>query len=61
MKVVAVNGRKFSSDELKLAVADTKTGGKLELLTENGDFYKTYTVNYKDGAKYPVLERRRER
>jgi predicted metalloprotease with PDZ domain len=57
MKVVAVNGRKFSAEELKLAVADTKTGGKLELLTENGDFYKTCTIDYKGGAKYPALER----
>ncbi len=57
MKIVAVNGRKYSSDELKSAVAETKTGGKLELLTENGEFYKTYAVGYKDGAKYPALER----
>ena len=57
MKIVAVNGRKFSTDELKAAVAETKNGGKLELLTENGEFYKTYTVSYKGGTKYPALER----
>ncbi len=57
MKLVAVNGRKFSADELKSAAAETKAGGKLELLTENGEFYKTYAVGYKDGAKYPALVR----
>ena len=57
MKLVAVNGRKFSPEELKAAVAETKTGGKLELLTENGEFYKTYAVAYKGGAKYPALTR----
>jgi predicted metalloprotease with PDZ domain len=56
MKIAAVNGRKFSADELKLAVADTKSGGKLELLTETGDFYKTFKVDYKGGARYPALE-----
>jgi predicted metalloprotease with PDZ domain len=56
MKLVAVNGRKFTADELKLAVAETKSGGKLELLTETGDFYKTFKVEYKGGARYPALE-----
>lgn len=57
MKIVAVNGRKYSADGLKEAVAATKTGGKLELMTETGEFYKTHAVDYKGGAKYPTLER----
>jgi predicted metalloprotease with PDZ domain len=57
MKLVAVNGRKYSDAALKAAVAATKTTGKLELLTETGEFYKTHAVEYKGGARYPVLER----
>lgn len=57
MKLLAVNGRRFSPDGLKTAVAATKTGGKLELLVESGDFFKTHAVEYKGGARYPRLER----
>jgi predicted metalloprotease with PDZ domain len=57
MKLLAVNGRRFSPDGLKNAVAATKNGGKLELLAENGDFFKTHTLDYKDGARYPRLEK----
>ncbi len=57
MKLLAVNGRRFSTDGLKAAVAATKSGGKLELLAESGDFFKTHVVNYTGGARYPRLER----
>jgi predicted metalloprotease with PDZ domain len=57
MKLVAVNGRRWSSDLLKEAVAGTKGGGKLELLVENAQFFKTHALDYKDGEKYPKLER----
>ena len=58
MKVLAVNGRRYSGDALKTAVTHTKTGGKLELLIEAGDFFKTHELDYKAGARYPKLERR---
>jgi predicted metalloprotease with PDZ domain len=57
MKVIAVNGRRYTSDGLKTAVANTKSGGKLELLAESGDFFRTHPINYAGGAKYPRLER----
>jgi predicted metalloprotease with PDZ domain len=57
MKLLAVNGRRFSPEGLKSAVAATKTGGKLELLAENGDFFKAHTLDYKGGARYPRLEK----
>ncbi|VTR91050.1 peptidase m61 : Peptidase M61 domain-containing protein OS=Gloeobacter kilaueensis JS1 GN=GKIL_2590 PE=4 SV=1: Peptidase_M61: PDZ [Gemmata massiliana] len=57
MKLIAVNGRRFATDNLKTAVAATKTGGKLELLAESGDFFKTHALDYKDGARYPRLEK----
>jgi len=57
MKVIAVNGRRYSPDGLKSAVANTKAGGKLELLVESGDFFKTHAIDYAGGARYPRLEK----
>jgi predicted metalloprotease with PDZ domain len=57
MKLLAVNGRRFTADGLKNAVAATKSGGKLELLAETGDFFKTHALDYKGGARYPRLEK----
>ncbi len=58
MKLLAINGRRFTTDGLKRAVTATKSGGKLDLLAENGDFFKTHAVEYKGGAQYPRLERK---
>ncbi len=57
MKLIAVNGRRWSAERLTAAVAASKTGGKLELLLENGEFYRTHALEYRDGLRYPRLER----
>lgn len=57
MKLLAVNGRRWSAERLKEAVTATRHGGKLRLLVENGDFFETVTLDYADGARYPHLER----
>ena len=57
MKVLAVNSRRYTSDGLKSAIANTKAGGKLEVLAESGDFFRTHSMDYTTGAKYPRLER----
>jgi len=58
MKVVAVNTRRFSTQVLRTAVADTKKGdGGVKLQVENGDYLQTYALAYKGGEKYPRLER----
>ncbi len=57
MKVIAVNGRRFSTDAFKSAVSNTKAGGKLELLIESGDFFKTHAVDYAGGNRFPRLEK----
>jgi predicted metalloprotease with PDZ domain len=57
MKLLAVNGRRFTPDGLKSAIAATKAGGKLELLVESGDFFKTHAVDYHGGLRYPRLEK----
>ena len=56
--LVAVNGRKFNPDILRDALKAGKGNGpNLELLVMNGDYYKTFTLNYHDGEKYAHLVR----
>jgi predicted metalloprotease with PDZ domain len=62
MKVLAVNGRRWSEDwpaeNLRTAVAATKKSTRpLELLLENGEFIRAYRLDYHGGEKYPRLER----
>jgi predicted metalloprotease with PDZ domain len=55
-KLVAVNGRRFNADIVRDAVKATKQGG-MELIVESGDYFRTYKVSYRGGARYPALER----
>jgi predicted metalloprotease with PDZ domain len=57
MKLVAVNGRRWSAERLRQAVAATRQGEKLVFLLENGDYFRTVTLDYADGERYPHLER----
>lgn len=59
MKVIAVNGKEYSSDAIKDAVtaAAKDKNQPVELLVKNFDEYKTLRVDYHDGLKYPHLER----
>jgi predicted metalloprotease with PDZ domain len=58
MKVLAVNGRRLTADRLREALTATIGGKtKLRLLAENGDYIQTFTLDYKDGERYPKLER----
>src|SRR5262245_27681682 len=57
MKVTAVNDRKYSSDVLREEIRDGANKGSLELLVANGKSFATYKLNYREGGKYPVLER----
>ncbi|HJT01382.1 MAG TPA: PDZ domain-containing protein, partial [Terriglobales bacterium] len=54
MKLVAVNGRKWSPEVLLAAL---KARGPLQLLVENIGYYNTYSVNYDGGPRFPHLER----
>ncbi|HET6977117.1 MAG TPA: hypothetical protein VFI24_12390 [Pyrinomonadaceae bacterium] len=58
MKIVAVNGRAWSSDVLHDAIVSAKTGtAPIELVVENGSFGETHKLNYHGGERYPHLER----
>ena len=60
MKLIGVNGRRFSPRVLRDAIAATKDGGKLELLVENEEFFRTFTLNYDGGRRHPRLRRRED-
>jgi predicted metalloprotease with PDZ domain len=58
MKLVAVNGRRWTPEILRQAVKEAQTGeAAIELLVENSDYFKTCSLNYHAGEKYPYLER----
>jgi predicted metalloprotease with PDZ domain len=57
-QVVAVNGVAFSAEELRRAVtAAASDPAPIELLLKTGDQYRTVTIAYRDGLRYPHLER----
>lgn len=56
--IVAVNNRVYKGDVLKAAVRDAKDGkGPIELLVRKGNNLRTITLDYRDGLRYPQLER----
>ena len=58
MRLVAVNGRKWSAPVLRAALKGAQASGQpIELLVENAQFFKTYSIAYQDGEKNPHLER----
>jgi predicted metalloprotease with PDZ domain len=58
MKLMAINGRKWSKDVLHDALRNsTKSTQPIELLVEDAGFFKTYSIAYHDGIQYPHLVR----
>jgi predicted metalloprotease with PDZ domain len=57
MKITAVNDRHYSGDVLREEIRSAKMTGSLQLLVANGKSFSTYKINYRDGEKYPSLER----
>jgi predicted metalloprotease with PDZ domain len=57
-QVVAVDGVSYGTEALRRAVTAAKSGAApLELLLRSGDQYRTVTIDYRDGLRYPHLER----
>jgi predicted metalloprotease with PDZ domain len=57
-RIVAVNGRQFTSTILREAIGKAVTDSKpIDLLIRSGEYYKTYSVDYQGGEKYPHLVR----
>jgi predicted metalloprotease with PDZ domain len=58
MTVIAVNGRRYSPEVLDAAIAAAHDNHKpIELLVENGDYYRTLAVEYFEGPRFPHLVR----
>lgn len=58
MKVVAVDGRKYSSEVLKDAIARAKSRtAPIELLVEQNEFYRTLKVDWHGGERWWSLAR----
>jgi predicted metalloprotease with PDZ domain len=57
-ELVAVNGITYSADRIKDAVKAAKTGTEpIELIVKNGDRFRTIRMDYREGLRYPRLER----
>lgn len=57
MRLIAINGRKWTPDMLRDSIARAKNSKQpIELLAENGDFFQTYRIDYHGGERYPHLE-----
>jgi predicted metalloprotease with PDZ domain len=58
MKIAAVNGQQFSPDVFHEAVDRAKTSPRtIELLMANGTFFKSYSLDYHGGLRFPHLAR----
>lgn len=56
MHLVAVNGRRWSPDILRAAIRSAKNSKEpLELLLENDDYFRVFSVDYHGGERYPHL------
>lgn len=58
MKLIAVDGRAWTRKRIAEALAAARSAGRpVEILAENGDFYRTFSVDARNGMQYPHLER----
>jgi predicted metalloprotease with PDZ domain len=60
MKLIAVNGRKWTPEVLHAALKAApgqKTAEPIELLVENAQFFQTYSIPYTQSDRNPHLER----
>ncbi len=60
--LIAVNGRRWSSELLHRAIHEAATGNEpIRLLVENSEFFREVDLDYNGGERYPHLERVEER
>jgi predicted metalloprotease with PDZ domain len=58
MKLIAVDGRRWTPERLHDAIRTARNSQQpIELIVENKQFFKTYSIPYHDGEKNPHLER----
>jgi predicted metalloprotease with PDZ domain len=58
MRIIAINGVAYDADVLKDAVAAAKNPGTpIELIVKHGERYLVVHIDYREGLRYPHLER----
>jgi predicted metalloprotease with PDZ domain len=58
MKIIAVNGQQYSPDGLRDIISAAKTVlNPMQFIVANGAQFKTISMDYHDGLKYPHIER----
>ena len=58
MKIIAVNGRRFTIQIFRDALAAGKNSKEpLQLIVENTDYFRTFNLDYHGGERYPHLVR----
>ncbi|NIA55779.1 M61 family metallopeptidase [Massilia sp. TW-1] len=55
--VMAVNDRVYKPELLKAAIKEAKEGKPIRLLVRKGNVLRTIALDYRDGLRYPRLER----
>jgi predicted metalloprotease with PDZ domain len=55
--LVALNGRTYDNDAMKLAITAAKSGKPIELIVKMDETYRVIKVDYAGGPRYPVLQR----
>jgi len=58
VQLVAVNGLAYKAERLKAAITGAKSGAApIQLLVKDGERYRTVSIAYTGGLRYPQLER----
>ncbi len=58
LRIIGVNGRQFSVDELKRAIRDSKSNpASITIAATNTGTLETHEIQYHDGNRFPHLER----
>jgi len=57
MRIVSINGRAFTPEELHRSIAATESGGKLQMIREHNGVHAAVEVHDQNGERFPSLVR----
>ncbi len=56
-KILAVNGQSYGEDDLKQAIKDASSSKPINLMIQQGSYFRTVSVAWTGGLRYPHLEK----
>ena len=56
-KILAIDGQAYSDDDLKQAVKDATADRPINLLLQQGNYFRTVAIAWSGGLRYPHLEK----